>query len=71
MKIDLEEVSLKFLNLDYFFYSFSEIKLRTIFSELALFQLSKIKNVIDEEAQNLGARLLNLYIILTLSMNVL
>ena len=71
MKIDLEEVSLKFLNLDYFFNSFSEIKLRTIFSELALFQLSKIKNVIDEEAQNLGARLLNLYIILTLSMNVL
>lgn len=71
MKIDLEIVSLKSLYLNYFFYSFREIKLRTIFSELALFQLSKIKNVIDEEAQNLGARLLNLYIILTLSMNVL
>ena len=71
MKINFEKVSLKFLNLDYFLYSFSEIKLRTIFSEFALFQLSKIKDVIDEEAQNFGARLLDLHIVLTLSMNIL
>lgn len=68
MKVDFEMIGLEFLDLDYFLYSFSDVKLRNIFSEFTLFQLSKIKDIIDEEAKFFWALLLHIHIILTFIM---
>ena len=59
VKVDFEELSLKFLDLYDLIYGFTDIKLGTIFSEFALFHLRVIQNVIDQEAQYFGTRILD------------
>jgi len=55
--IDSHELSFVLLNTLYFSDCFLDVKAANILPELTRFQLCEIKDIVDEEGQNLGARL--------------